>query len=96
MHLYAAKLMIAYMLPWHAPTIRLYCWHAESWYGHDSAQAMQAADPAAQWLMQAWLFYDDQDFWQPPQIQACMHMPRLRARCMAACCTPLLCVAPCT
>jgi hypothetical protein len=31
---------------------------------------MAAADPSAKWLMQAWLFYDDQTFWQPPQIQA--------------------------
>ena len=34
------------------------------------AQAMSAADPQARWLMQAWLFYDNQDFWKPPQIQA--------------------------
>ena len=33
------------------------------------AQAMSAADPQARWLMQAWLFYDNQDFWKPPQIQ---------------------------
>lgn len=32
-------------------------------------QAMAAADPSARWLMQAWLFYDNQKFWQPPQIQ---------------------------
>ncbi|EIE20595.1 hypothetical protein COCSUDRAFT_37819 [Coccomyxa subellipsoidea C-169] len=32
--------------------------------------AMAAADPSARWLMQAWLFYDNQKFWQPPQIQA--------------------------
>ena len=34
------------------------------------AQAMSAADPQARWLMQAWLFYDNQDFWKPPQIKA--------------------------
>ncbi|BDA50506.1 Alpha-N-acetylglucosaminidase [Coccomyxa sp. Obi] len=32
--------------------------------------AMAAADPSAKWLMQAWLFYDNQEFWQPPQIEA--------------------------
>ena len=30
---------------------------------------MSAADPQARWLMQAWLFYDNQDFWKPPQIK---------------------------
>lgn len=33
-------------------------------------QAMAAADPGAKWLMQAWLFYDNQEFWQPLQIEA--------------------------
>ena len=33
------------------------------------AQAMAAADPAATWLMQAWMFYDDQEFWQAPRIE---------------------------
>ena len=32
-------------------------------------QAMATADPGARWLMQAWLFYDNQDFWRPPQIK---------------------------
>lgn len=33
-------------------------------------QGMADADPSATWLMQAWLFFSDQLFWQPPQIQA--------------------------
>ena len=32
---------------------------------------MATADPQARWLMQAWLFYDNQDFWKPPQIKVC-------------------------
>ncbi len=32
-------------------------------------QAMATADPQAKWLMQAWLFYDKQEFWKPPQIK---------------------------
>ena len=35
------------------------------------AQAMATADPQAKWLMQAWLFYDNQEFWKPPQIKVC-------------------------
>ena len=34
-------------------------------------QAMATADPKAKWLMQAWLFYDNQEFWKPPQIKVC-------------------------
>ncbi|CAL5229140.1 g12413 [Coccomyxa viridis] len=33
-------------------------------------KAMATADPQAKWLMQAWLFYDKQEFWKPPQIKA--------------------------
>ncbi|KAK9841152.1 hypothetical protein WJX74_000989 [Apatococcus lobatus] len=33
-------------------------------------EAMQAGDETAVWIQQAWLFYSDQAFWQPPQIQA--------------------------
>lgn len=32
---------------------------------------MATADPQAKWLMQAWLFYDNQEFWKPPQIKVC-------------------------
>ena len=32
-------------------------------------EGMTAADPAAHWVMQAWLFFSDSRFWQPPQIQ---------------------------
>ncbi|KAK9787358.1 hypothetical protein WJX73_007278, partial [Symbiochloris irregularis] len=32
-------------------------------------QGMAKADPTARWLMQAWLFYDESDFWQGPQVQ---------------------------
>lgn len=32
-------------------------------------EGMTAADPAAHWVMQAWLFFSDARFWQPPQIQ---------------------------
>ena len=58
-------------------------------------QAMEAADPGATWLMQAWLFYDDQDFWQPPQIQVRTSSPLHVARPL---CTPhsLQCAASCT
>ncbi|KAF8069596.1 hypothetical protein HT031_001713 [Scenedesmus sp. PABB004] len=31
---------------------------------------MAAADPAATWVCQAWLFFSDAAFWQPPQIKA--------------------------
>lgn len=33
-------------------------------------EGMTAADPQAHWVMQAWLFFSDSRFWQPPQIQA--------------------------
>lgn len=33
-------------------------------------EAMTEEDPSSVWLMQAWLFFSDQRFWQPPQIQA--------------------------
>lgn len=32
-------------------------------------EGMTAADPAANWVMQAWLFFSDSRFWPPPQIQ---------------------------
>lgn len=32
-------------------------------------EGMTVADPDAHWLMQAWLFFSDSRFWQPPQIQ---------------------------
>lgn len=31
--------------------------------------AMAAADPGCVWIMQAWLFFSDSGFWQPPQIK---------------------------
>jgi alpha-N-acetylglucosaminidase len=34
-------------------------------------EGMTAADPQANWVMQAWLFFSDARFWQPPQIQVC-------------------------
>lgn len=34
-------------------------------------EGMTVADPAANWVMQAWLFFSDSRFWQPPQIQVC-------------------------
>ena len=33
-------------------------------------EGMQAADPAAVWVMQGWLFYSDRKFWKTPQIKA--------------------------
>lgn len=35
---------------------------------------MTAADPEANWVMQAWLFFSDSRFWQPAQIQVCARM----------------------
>jgi alpha-N-acetylglucosaminidase len=32
-------------------------------------EGMAAADPGCTWVMQAWLFFSDSRFWQPPQIQ---------------------------
>jgi Alpha-N-acetylglucosaminidase (NAGLU) tim-barrel domain len=32
-------------------------------------QAMEAGDPTARWIMQAWLFFNEGFFWKPPQIQ---------------------------
>ena len=32
--------------------------------------AMQAADPQAVWVMQGWLFFNNPNFWQPPQTKA--------------------------
>ncbi len=32
--------------------------------------AMQAADPQAVWVMQGWLFFNNPNFWQPPQAKA--------------------------
>ncbi len=40
-------------------------------------QAMASADLQARWLMQAWLFYDNQEFWKPPQIKVCSARLRL-------------------
>ncbi|HSC37410.1 MAG TPA: alpha-N-acetylglucosaminidase, partial [Chitinophagaceae bacterium] len=31
---------------------------------------MKSADPAATWVMQGWLFYNDRKFWKAPQIKA--------------------------
>ena len=31
---------------------------------------MTAADPAAVWVMQGWLFVSSPDFWQPAQVKA--------------------------
>ncbi|KIZ03038.1 alpha-N-acetylglucosaminidase [Monoraphidium neglectum] len=33
-------------------------------------KAMTSADPGCVWVMQAWLFFSDSGFWQPPQIKA--------------------------
>jgi alpha-N-acetylglucosaminidase len=33
-------------------------------------EGMQAADTAATWVMQGWLFYSDRKFWKAPQIKA--------------------------
>ncbi|KAK9834371.1 hypothetical protein WJX84_011165 [Apatococcus fuscideae] len=42
-------------------------------------EAMQAGDDSAVWIQQAWLFYSDQAFWQPAQIQALLEgVPRER------------------
>lgn len=38
--------------------------------GEPGGQAMAAGDAGARWIMQAWLFYNEKDFWQAPQIQA--------------------------
>lgn len=35
---------------------------------------MTAADPNATWIMQAWLFFSDSRFWQPPQIKVSTDM----------------------
>jgi hypothetical protein len=32
-------------------------------------KAMTSADPGCVWVMQAWLFFSDSGFWQPPQIK---------------------------
>jgi alpha-N-acetylglucosaminidase len=34
---------------------------------------MKAADPAAVWVMQGWLFYSDRKFWKSPQIEALLN-----------------------
>ena len=33
-------------------------------------EGMLAGDPDAIWLMQGWLFHNDAEFWQPPQVKA--------------------------
>eukprot|EP01124_Arcella_intermedia_P007631 TRINITY_DN14704_c0_g1_i1.p1 TRINITY_DN14704_c0_g1~~TRINITY_DN14704_c0_g1_i1.p1 ORF type:complete len:811 (-),score=189.15 TRINITY_DN14704_c0_g1_i1:54-2486(-) len=33
-------------------------------------KAMSSADPDAKWLMQGWLFYNEQDFWTPEAVKA--------------------------
>ena len=35
-------------------------------------QAMEAGDPTARWIMQAWLFFNEGFFWKPPQVQVGM------------------------
>lgn len=53
--------------------------------------AMAAEDPSAVWLMQAWLFFSDRAFWQPPQIQALLSGgPRVCARVLWWSCLKLL------
>lgn len=34
--------------------------------------AITDADPHGVWVMQGWLFYNERDFWQPAQVQACL------------------------
>lgn len=36
-------------------------------------KSMIQADPKANWVMQGWLFYNDQKFWHAPQIQALLN-----------------------
>ena len=43
-------------------------------------QAMAAGDPGARWIMQAWLFYNEKDFWQKPQIQVRRHLTSRRSQ----------------
>ena len=36
-------------------------------------EGMTSGDPNATWLMQGWLFFHDQSFWQAPQVKALLH-----------------------
>ena len=36
-------------------------------------EGMTSGDPNATWLMQGWLFFNDQSFWQAPQVKALLH-----------------------
>ncbi|XP_034050291.1 alpha-N-acetylglucosaminidase-like [Thalassophryne amazonica] len=40
---------------------------------HSVFASMTSVDPQAIWLMQGWLFFSDQAFWKPEQIQALLH-----------------------
>ncbi|XP_062847924.1 alpha-N-acetylglucosaminidase [Trichomycterus rosablanca] len=40
---------------------------------HAVYSTMTSVDPKAIWLMQAWLFVHNPDFWKPPQIEALLH-----------------------
>ena len=58
-----------------------------------AVQAMEAADPGAKWLMQAWLFYDNQEFWQAPQVEVRVF---LEAEASVRYCAHCACTTACT
>lgn len=65
-HLYTADTFIEVMPPSNDPV-----------YLRDMSrqlyQSMAAADPKAVWVMQGWMFYFKEDFWQPEQIKALLN-----------------------
>ena len=54
---------------------------------------MAAGDPGARWIMQAWLFYNEKDFWQKPQIQARRQLLTGRRQKLCSARWGLLCMA---
>lgn len=65
-HLYSADTFIEVTPPSNDPA-----------YLHDMSQrlyqSMAAADPKAVWVMQGWMFYFKEAFWQPEQIKAMLN-----------------------
>lgn len=65
-HLYSADTFIEVTPPSNDPT---YLWDmSQRLY-----QSMAAADPKAVWVMQGWMFYFKEKFWQPEQIKALLN-----------------------
>ncbi|MGJ1264844.1 alpha-N-acetylglucosaminidase [Sphingobacterium spiritivorum] len=65
-HLYSADTFIEVMPPSNDPSYL-------SGMSERIYESMSAADPKAVWVMQGWMFYFKESFWQPEQIKALLN-----------------------